>query len=254
MKLGMFAMPLHPPGRPMAETLEEDADKVVYADQLELRRVLGRRTLSCTEPISAPLMFLASLIHRTRRIKFGTGVIALPNHHPAVVAAEVAQFDHLSRGRLMFGIGPGGLASDMELFKVLDGEYRNERMMEAIDTILQLWRQDPPYDIPGKHWQISLKDIVIPELGVGYIPKPYQRPHPEITMTAMSPYSGSVKVAAATRFRSDERQFLPGICGQTIGRSTRKAASWPNARRPARTGASHATSSSRRRTPRPATG
>lgn len=210
MKLGMFAMPLHPPGRPMAETLEEDADKVVYADQLGFDEFWVGEHMSCTtEPISAPLMFLASLIHRTRRIKFGTGVIALPNHHPAVVAAEVAQFDHLSRGRLMFGIGPGGLASDMELFKVLDGEYRNERMMEAIDTILQLWRQDPPYEIPGKHWQISLKDMVIPELGVGYIPKPYQRPHPEITMTAMSPYSGSVKVAAQRGFGPMSANFCP---------------------------------------------
>ncbi|OZI74246.1 LLM class flavin-dependent oxidoreductase [Bordetella genomosp. 12] len=210
MKLGMFAMPLHPAARPMAETLEEDADKVIYADQLGFDEFWVGEHMSCTtEPISSPLMFLASLIHRTKQIKLGTGVIALPNHHPAVVAAEVAQFDHLSRGRLIFGIGPGGLASDMELFQVLDGEYRNERMMESIDTILKLWSQDPPYDIQGKHWQLSLKEMVIPELGVGYLPKPYQRPHPEITMTAMSPYSGSVKTAAMRGFGPMSANFCP---------------------------------------------
>src|SRR5690554_2994659 len=210
MKLGMFAMPLHPPSRSIAETLAEDADKVIYADQLGFEEFWVGEHMSCTtEPISAPLMFLASLIHRTRQIKFGTGVIALPNHHPAVVAAEVALFDHLSHGRLMFGIGPGGLASDMELFDVLDGEYRNERMMESIDTILQLWKQDPPYNIPGKHWNLTLKDMVIPELGVGYIAKPYQKPHPEITMTAMSPYSGSVKTAAMRGFGPMSANFCP---------------------------------------------
>ncbi len=210
MKLGMFAMPLHPPGRPMSETLEEDADKVVYADQLGFDEFWVGQHMTCTtEPISSPLMFLASLIHRTKQIKLGTGVIALPNHHPVVVAAEVAQFDHMSRGRLMFGIGPGGLASDMEVFGVLDGEYRNERMMESIDTILKLWSQDPPYDIPGKHWHITLKEMVIPELGVGYVPRPYQQPHPEITMTAMSPFSGSVKTAAIRGFGPMSANFCP---------------------------------------------
>lgn len=43
-------------------------------------------------------------------------MIGLPNHHPAIVAAEVALFDHMSRGRLLFGIGPSGLSSDPEMF------------------------------------------------------------------------------------------------------------------------------------------
>jgi alkanesulfonate monooxygenase SsuD/methylene tetrahydromethanopterin reductase-like flavin-dependent oxidoreductase (luciferase family) len=210
MKLGMFAMPLHPPSRPMWETLAEDSEKVVYADQLGYDEFWVGEHMTCkTEPISSPLMFMASLIHRTSRIKFGTGVIALPNHHPAVVAAEVAQFDHLSKGRLMFGIGPGGLASDMELFQVLDTEYRTERMMESIDTILRLWSQEPPYEIQGKHWQISLKQMVIPELGVGFVPKPYQKPHPEIAMTAMSPFSDSVKTAAMRGFGPMSANFCP---------------------------------------------
>lgn len=210
MKLGLFGMPLHPPTRPLAETYAEDADKVIHADELGFDEVWIGEHISCTtEPVAAPLMFLASLIHRTKNIRFGTGVIALPNHHPAVVAAEVAQFDHMSRGRLMFGIGPGGLASDMELFDVLDGAYRTERMMESIDTILQLWKQDPPYNIDGKHWKIKLSDTVIPELGVGYMAKPYQLPHPPIMMTAMSPFSDSVKTAAVRGWGPMSANFCP---------------------------------------------
>lgn len=210
MKLGLFGMPLHPPGRPTAESYEEDTQKIIYADELGFDEVWLGEHISCTtEPISAPLMFMASLIPQTKRIKFGTGVIALPNHHPAVVAAEVAQFDHMSRGRLLFGIGPGGLASDMELFGVLDDAYRSERMMESIDTILKIWKQEPPYRIEGKHWTVAIEQMIIPELGVGTMPKPYQKPHPEISMTAMSPFSGSVKTAAQMGFGAMSANFCP---------------------------------------------
>ncbi|MBN9430106.1 MAG: LLM class flavin-dependent oxidoreductase [Burkholderiales bacterium] len=210
MKLGLFGMPLHPPHRPMSETYEENFDKVVYADELGFDEVWIGEHMSCTtEPISSPLMFMASLLRHTKRVKFGTGVIALPNHHPAVVAAEVAQFDHMSRGRLMFGIGPGGLASDMELFDVLDNNYRTERMMESIDTILHLWSHDPPYHVDGKHWKLSLTSNVVPELGVGYMAKPYQRPHPPIMMTAMSPFSDSVKTAAIRGYGPMSANFCP---------------------------------------------
>jgi alkanesulfonate monooxygenase SsuD/methylene tetrahydromethanopterin reductase-like flavin-dependent oxidoreductase (luciferase family) len=210
MKFGLFGMPLHPPTRPRAETYQENMEKVLYADEIGFDEVWIGEHMSCTtEPISSPLIFLASVLHQTKRIRLGTGVIALPNHHPAVVAAEVAQFDHMSRGRMMFGIGPGGLASDMELFEVLDGAYRTDRMMESIDIILKLWSQDPPYDIRGKHWNISLKEMVIPELGVGFMPKPFQKPHPEISMTAMSPFSDSVKTAAARGFGAMSANFCP---------------------------------------------
>ncbi|MCM5569313.1 LLM class flavin-dependent oxidoreductase [Burkholderiaceae bacterium FT117] len=210
MKLGLFGMPLHPPARPLADSYEENAQKLIYADEIGFDEAWIGEHMSCTtEPITSPLIFMASVIRQTRRIRFGTGVIALPNHHPAVVAAECAMFDHMAGGRFMLGIGPGGLASDMELFQVLDNAYRTERMMESIDTILKLWSQDPPYVVEGKHWQISLKDMVMPQLGVGFIPKPLQRPHPEITMTAMSPFSDSVKTAAMRGWGPMSANFCP---------------------------------------------
>nr|WP_315593625.1 LLM class flavin-dependent oxidoreductase [uncultured Cupriavidus sp.] len=210
MKFGLFGMPLHPPTRPMWETCEENAQKIIYADELGFDEALiGEHTSCTTEPIASPLIFLASVLRQTKNIHLGTGVIALPNHHPALVAAEVAQFDHMAKGRFIFGIGPGGLASDMEMFQVQDNAYRTERMMESIDTIMKIWAQDPPYDIQGKHWNISLKDSVIPELGIGYMPKPYQKPTPPISMTAMSPFSDSVKVAAARGFGAMSANFCP---------------------------------------------
>jgi alkanesulfonate monooxygenase SsuD/methylene tetrahydromethanopterin reductase-like flavin-dependent oxidoreductase (luciferase family) len=152
---------------------------------------------------------MASLLSRTKQIKLGTGVINLPNRHPAIVAAEVALFDHLSEGRFIFGIGPGGLVSDMELFGNLDGAVRNERLAESISTILKIWSQDPPYDIPGKHWPIKLTDNIIPHLGVGYMGKPYTQPHPPIALSSMSPDSGSVSYAAKKGWRPISANFAP---------------------------------------------
>ena len=154
-------------------------------------------------------MFLASLLPRTKQIKLATGVICLPNRHPAVVAGEVALFDHLSEGQFIFGVGPGGLASDMELFANLDGDIRNARMAKSISTIMKIWSQDPPYDISGKHWQVKITDNAIPELGVGYMGKPYTKPHPPIALSSMSPDSGSVAYAAKQGWRPVSANFAP---------------------------------------------
>jgi alkanesulfonate monooxygenase SsuD/methylene tetrahydromethanopterin reductase-like flavin-dependent oxidoreductase (luciferase family) len=192
MRLGLFMMPLHPPERPMAETLAEDTDKSLLADRLGFQELwIGEHFSASSEPIASPLMFMAGLAPRTNLV-FGTGVINLPNHHPAIVAAEVAQFDHMTGGRFIMGIGPGGLASDWELFGNGDAAQRGKKMVESIDTILAIWAQDPPYDIAGAR----ITEAIIPEFGVGTMPKPWQRPHPPIAITARSVDSFGVRLAA----------------------------------------------------------
>ena len=103
MRLGMFMMPVHPPARSFTETLAEDEQKALYADQLGFDELwLGEHFSASSEPIPSPLMFMASLVPRTKNLTFGTGVICLPNHDPVTVAAEVAQFDHMSRGHFIW--------------------------------------------------------------------------------------------------------------------------------------------------------
>jgi len=82
-------------------------------------------------------------------------------------------------------------------------------MAESISTILKIWSQDPPYDLPGKHWQVKITDNVIPELGVGYMGKPYTKPHPPIALSSMSPDSGSVAYAAKQGWRPVSANFAP---------------------------------------------
>lgn len=210
MRLGMFMMPVHPPDRPMWSTLEEDAEKSILADQLGFEEVwLGEHFTATSEPFPSPMMFFAGLIARTKSIKFGTAVINIPNHHPAIVAAEAAQFDHMSKGRFLMGVGPGGLVSDFELFKCPDVQSRNRMVVEAVKFIKAIWSQDPPYDLKGEFWTIQVKDGVMPEFGVGYMPKPYQKPHPPISISLASPNSSSAATAARLGWGMISANIIP---------------------------------------------
>ena len=210
-RLGMFTMPFHHPDRDYTAILEEDQEAIILADRLGFTEAfVGEHFSSWSERITSPLIFLASVIDRTRHIRFGTGVINLPQLHPATVAAHAAMFDHLCRGRFIMGIGPGGLVSDLEMFDVGQAELRPQMVLESIDMILKLWAQDPPYEIDGRFWNISLKNNIWPEFKVGYIPRPYQRPHPPVALSILTPNSSSAKTAG-------ERGWIP-VSGQFFHR------------------------------------
>jgi alkanesulfonate monooxygenase SsuD/methylene tetrahydromethanopterin reductase-like flavin-dependent oxidoreductase (luciferase family) len=195
MQLGFFMMPVHPPERSFTETLAEDTEKSLLADSLGFTELwLGEHFSATSEPIPSPMMFMASLLPRTSNLSFGTGVVCIPNHDPIVVAAEAAQFDHMSHGRFTLGVGPGGLFSDFELFGQTDHAVRNRKVVEAIRIMRQIWSQDPPYDIAGEFWNVRLKNF-IPELGIGYMPKPYRKGGPPISISIASPHSSSARTA-----------------------------------------------------------
>jgi alkanesulfonate monooxygenase SsuD/methylene tetrahydromethanopterin reductase-like flavin-dependent oxidoreductase (luciferase family) len=202
-KLGMFTMPFHHPARDYATVLEEDQEAIILADRLRFTEVfVGEHFSSWSERITSPLVFLATLVSRTTHIRLGTGVINLPQIHPATVAAQAAMFDHLSGGRFIMGIGPGGLASDLEMFAPGPPEQRPAMVLESIDIILKLWAQDPPYAIDGRFWKFAIENAIWPEFKVGYIPKPMQRPHPPIALSILAPNSSSATTAG-------ERGWIP---------------------------------------------
>ena len=162
-RLGMFTMPFHHPSRDYAAILDEDREAVVLADALGFTEAyVGEHFTSWSERIADPLMFFSTVIERAPAIRFGTGVLNLPQAHPLTVAARVAQFDHLCRGRFIMGIGAGGLVSDLEAFAVTDAEARVRMLAESVDMILAIWSQDPPLDLRGQAWTISVKDGIWP--------------------------------------------------------------------------------------------
>ena len=115
---------------------------------------IGEHMTDLAEPITNCLVFIATLIDKTKQIKLGSGVVNLPSYHPVHIAAHIAMIDHLLDGRFIFGIGPGGLPSDVEVFGNLDLD-KNEKMIEAIDQILAIWAGEAPYNIAGKYFKTS---------------------------------------------------------------------------------------------------
>jgi alkanesulfonate monooxygenase SsuD/methylene tetrahydromethanopterin reductase-like flavin-dependent oxidoreductase (luciferase family) len=126
-----------------------------------------------------------------------------------VIAANAAMFDHLSQGRFIMGVSAGALTSDAEALDILD-EDRNKMFAEAIDVILAIWERDPPYDIefPNNRFKVSTKRTLTPDLGIGYIAKPFQKPRPEIVGTVVAPFSPGVVLMGKRDFHPLSANFL----------------------------------------------
>ncbi len=178
--------------------LAEDTEKALLMEKLGFDELfIGEHFSAATEPYPSPLMFAASLVPQTKRLVFGTGVINAPLRHPAFIAAEAAQFDHLSKGRFILGVGTGSTPTDIELMGVTeDARERGKILAESVEMIEHAWSSDPPYDFNGTYWKGAIKDTINPGLGFGWLPKPYQKPRPTIAIPCSSPDSASVRVAA----------------------------------------------------------
>lgn len=208
MNLGFFTMPIHPLDKDWRQSLTEDREAFLLADELGFTEAyVGEHVTDKAENITSCISFIAWIAAATRQIRLGTGTVNMPNVHPAAVAASVAMLDHMLDGRFIFGISPGGLLSDAELFGNLDAD-RNEMFLEAINQVLAIWAGEPPYDLNGKYWSISTRRTLIEDIGQGYIPRPLQRPHPPIVVTAVAPFSKGVTEAAIRGWDPISANFL----------------------------------------------
>jgi len=208
MDLGFFTMPIHPVGKDWRTTLAEDREAFLLADELGFKEAyVGEHVTDAAENITSSAMFIAYLAKATKNIRLGTGTVNLPNTHPAHVAGQIAMLDHMLDGRFNFGISPGGLASDAEVFGTLDND-RNEMFVEAIDMVLKIWESESPYNIKGKYWNITTERTSLTEIGQGMMTKPLQRPHPPIIVTAVAPFSKGVTEAASRGWDPITANFL----------------------------------------------
>lgn len=212
MRLGIFMMPLHPVGRTMGSCLEEDTEKAILLDSLGYDEMwVGEHFTANTEPYPSPLMFMASLIAPTRNIKFAVGTVNAPNHHPARIAAEAAQFDQMSRGRFILGVGTGSLPTDSEVFGVkADSALKGRMLIEHIEMIERIWAEDPPYDFQGEFWSVKLKDTRYPDIGVGFMPRTFQKPRPPICIPSATPNSKSTYLCGQRGWGPISSALLPG--------------------------------------------
>lgn len=210
MRLGYFTMPVHPMHRNWSETLREDREAIILADKLGFYDAfVGEHLADRCENITNSMMFLATLIEPTKTIKLATGTSNLSHMHPVLVATHAAMFDHLAQGRFIFGISPGALSSDAQALGLLDVD-RNKLFAEAIDVILAIWEREPPYniDFPDNRFKVTIDRGAALHLGVGYLSKPFQKPHPEIVGTVVAPFSPGVVLMGKRDFHPLSANFL----------------------------------------------
>jgi len=139
MKFGTFLAPHHPIGENPLLQLQSDLEFAQQLDHLGFDEFwCGEHHSTGWEVIASPELFLAAAAERTHRIKLGTGVISLPYHHPFMVAQRLVQLDYQSRGRVIFGSGPGALPSDAHTIGI-DPMVLRSRQDEAIGVIKRLF-------------------------------------------------------------------------------------------------------------------
>ena len=228
MRFGVFLAPYHPPGDNPTLALERDLELIQRLDALGYEEAwVGEHHSTGWETIASPELFLAVAAERTRHIRLGTGVVSLPYHHPLMVADRIVLLDHLTRGRIDFGVGPGGHLTDARMLGI-EAEQLRPRMAESLDVIVRLFTDPTPFSIETE-W-FSLTDAVL-QL------RPFQDPHPPIAVTSMeSPAGmllagrhgagvlslsvargprGPIDLAAHWRLAEEEAER----CGRTVDRS-----------------------------------
>ncbi|ROP99785.1 limonene 1,2-monooxygenase [Stella humosa] len=138
LRTGIFLAPFHALGENPTLAMERDMDLLVHLDRLNYHEAwVGEHHSGGFEIISCPEMFIAAAAERTRHIRLGTGVVSLPYHNPFTLASRMQQLDHMTRGRAMFGVGPGALVHDAAKIGI-DAAAQRPRMNEALDVIMEL--------------------------------------------------------------------------------------------------------------------
>lgn len=163
-------------------TLERDMELVQLLEKFDYDEAwIGEHHSSGYEAIASPEVFIAAVAERTRRIRLGTGVSSLSYHHPLILADRMVQLDHQTRGRVMFGAGPGQLPSDAFMMGI-DPRQQRDMMSASLEAIVDLL--DGKVVTRDEGW-FQLKDARLQNL-------PYQRPRMDIAVACAITPSGPV--------------------------------------------------------------
>ncbi|MDY7099815.1 MAG: LLM class flavin-dependent oxidoreductase [Actinomycetota bacterium] len=181
LNFGVFYAPFHPVGQNPTLALSYDLERVEALDRLGFDEAwFGEHHSGGYELIASPEIFIAAAAQRTSHIKLGTGVVSLPYHHPWMVADRMVLLDHMTRGRVIFGTGPGALPTDAYQMGI-DPVNQRRMMEESLEAILALLRSDEPVTCETD-W-FTMRDCRLHL-------RPYSHPHFEVSVAAMVSPSG----------------------------------------------------------------
>lgn len=174
MRFGIFLAPFHHLGENPTVAMERDLALIDYLDQLNFDEAwIGEHHSAGWEIVASPEVMIAAASQRTRTIRLGTGVSSLPYHHPFILADRMVQLDHLTRGRAMFGVGPGALTSDAYMMGI-DALTQRQRMDEALGVILRLFKGE---SVTAQTDWFTLREARL-QLA------PYSRPHMPVAVAS----------------------------------------------------------------------
>ena len=181
MKWAVFSLSQMPDQTRRVEAFDEDLDYFVKAEELGYDTVwLAEHLFSTYGVVTSTQVYAAAVAQRTKRIKIGTAVVAIPFNHPLRTASDFALIDILSHGRLLFGVGRAYQPHEFTGLGVPMAEAR-EMMNEGVDIVLDAWTNETVSRPDGRHWPIPDP--------VECLPKPVQQPHPPVYQASISPES-----------------------------------------------------------------
>ncbi len=138
LRFGIFLAPFHALDEDPTMAMDRDMELVEHLDHIGYHEAwIGEHHSGGFEIIASPELFIAAAAERTRHIRLGTGVVSIPYHHPMMVADRIVQLDHMTKGRVMFGVGPGALVGDAFRMGIDPGDQRR-RLNEGLDAIVRL--------------------------------------------------------------------------------------------------------------------
>jgi limonene 1,2-monooxygenase len=181
MRNGIFLAPFHPLDQDPTEALHRDLELVENLDRFGYEEAwIGEHHSAGFEIIASPEVFIAAAAERTKKIRLGTGVISLPYHNPLMAANRMIQLDHQTRGRVMFGVGPGLLPSDAMMLGI-DPMTQRDRMMEGLVVIMRLMQGEVVTEKTDWYNLVNARAHLMP----------YTKPYPELAVaSAVSPSGG----------------------------------------------------------------
>jgi limonene 1,2-monooxygenase len=179
---GAFCAPFHYVDESPTIGLRRDLELAQWLDQLGFDEVwFGEHHSGGFETISSPELMIAAAAEMTKRIRLGTGVVSLSYHNPLMVANRIMQLDHMTLGRLMFGVGPGLLPTDASMMGI-DGKRQRDMMAESLDVLIKLFA--------GEEVTATTQWFTLNKAKVHLLP--YSYPYPEIAVASSVTPSGAM--------------------------------------------------------------
>ena len=181
MRFGIFLAPFHKPGINPTLALEQDLELVQWLDRCGYDEAwVGGDHSARTESNAAPAPVRAVAAERTRHIRLGSGVVSMSYHNPLWVAERFVQLDHLTRGRVMLGVGPGSLPSDGIMIGVTQ-EHTRRLLEEGLGVIMKLLTTEEPVTFKNDRWDLREARLHL---------RPYSNPLFDIAVPAVASPTG----------------------------------------------------------------